>query len=108
MQFYVIKNWDTLFETSETKKYKNLKWVPVPNKHDGKSFGYLRKHKNKVEIFCAWNLILQLASKTPHRGILVDSDNEPLTAEDMAVQTGFPTEIFEMALEYLQSPKNFL
>ena len=105
VSFYSIKDWDELFENSESRKYKNLKWVPVPNKHDGKTFSRLRSLENRVEIFAAWVLILEVASKMPIRGVLVDSDLEPLTPEDLGVMTGFPSSIFEQALKTLILPK---
>jgi len=101
---YEIKNWERYFENSESRKYKKLSWVPVTNKHDGKTFGRLKNHKKCAEIFAGWILILELASKMPVRGILEDEDG-PLTAEDMALKTGFPQNIFELALNALSESK---
>lgn len=97
---YRIKDWDRFFETNESRKVVNARWVPLPNKQDGKGYRRVAQHKNGVAIFCAWTLILQVASKTPVRGILADHDG-PLDAEDLAVKTGFPAKIFEQALEFL-------
>lgn len=101
---YRIKDWSAHFENSETARYKTLKWVPVPNKHDGKGFGRIAKLKNAPEIYAAWHLILQIASKMPVRGTLKDEDGD-LTPEDMAVMTGFPEKIFKDALSVLIMPK---
>ena len=60
---------------------------------------------NGLEIFSAWILILQIASKCPVRGILSDEDG-PLTAEDMSFKTGAPIEFFETAINVL-SGNNF-
>jgi hypothetical protein len=76
----------------------------VPNKHDGKTFKRISRHPRAVEIFCGWNLILQVASKMPTRGILFDSDG-PLDAMDLADKTNFPVECFEIALEVLVKPE---
>lgn len=97
---YVIKDWDIHFETNESRKVRNARWVPVPNKHDGKGFRRIAQDKNGVSIFCGWNLILQVASKTPKRGVLADHDG-PLTAEDLSAKTGFPVKVFEQALSFL-------
>jgi hypothetical protein len=100
-----IRNWAKRYETPECRKIKGkLKWVATPNKHDGKSFSKLRKLENRVPVFCAWNLILQIASKMPERGILADEDG-PLDIEDMENMTGFPREIFEQALNALSQGK---
>lgn len=101
---YRIKDWALHFENAESRKIKGARWLPLPNKHDGKGFRRLTKHDRKVEIFCAWNLILQVASKCPVRGDLAD-ENGPLTAQDLADVTDFPVEIFELAFQVLQEPR---
>ena len=105
MTIYRIANWEASFETYETKKLTHLKWVPVPNKHDGLGFRRLAAQKNRCELFAAWNLILQVASKGRkdiERGMLI-RDGRPLTPEDLAIMTGFPEPIFETALEFFSS-----
>lgn len=99
---YRIKDWDDHFETAESRKLKSTRWVPMPTKHDGKGYRRITQHNAAVEIFCAWNLIVQVASKMPTRGVLADSDG-PLDADDLAAKTGFPSAIFETALPFLSS-----
>ena len=101
---YQIKDWDRLFEIAQSRKCERLHWVATPNKHDGKGFRRLARHERSCELFSAWNLILQVASKMPKRGLLVDSDG-PLDAEDLADKTGFPKDIFELAFKVLTNPK---
>jgi hypothetical protein len=96
---YRIRQWHQKFETNETRKLKRLAWVPVPNKHEGKGWGRLTLQERRVELFCAWNLILQIGSKMPKRGLLADEDG-PLSPEDMGFKTGFPGEIFKIALPF--------
>lgn len=102
---YVIRNWQTLFETNETRKLKTLNWWPHPNKHDGLGFRKMAAQPNAVELYCAWNLICDLASKTTpanRRGYL-ERDNLPLSAGDMGCCAGFPADVFERALEFFSS-----
>lgn len=99
---YRIKDWDEHFETAESRKLKSTRWVPMPTKHDGKSYRRITQHNSAVEIFCAWNLIVQVASKMPTRGVLSDTDG-PLDADDLAAKTGFPSAIFATALPFLSS-----
>jgi hypothetical protein len=103
MRTYFVKDWDTHFENSESRKVKVPRWVAVPNRHDGKGYRRVLKHPRAVEIFCAWCLIIQVASKTPVRGILSDHDG-PLTDEDLADATGYPRDIFAIAFQVLSSP----
>lgn len=101
--FYAVKDWDDHFENGESRRYKSLTWVPVKNKHDGKSYRRVSKLPNGVQVFCAWSLIIQVASKMPTRGMLRDEDG-PITTADLADMTGFPESIFEMALKALSEP----
>ena len=102
---YQIKNWDRHFETAESRKYKALKWVAIPNRHDSEGYNVLKDNPKKVEIFCAWCLILQIASKCPQRGILVDSEGRPYTPKRMEKLTGYPESIFELAIKELSDPE---
>lgn len=101
---YRIANWETFFETYETKKLAVLKWVPTPNKHDGLGFRRMAAQKNRCELFTAWNLILQTASKgrKSERGSL-QRGGKALTPDDFAMMTGFPAPIFEAALLFFSS-----
>jgi hypothetical protein len=105
LKLYCIKDWGTIYETAETRKLENLRWVPVPNKHDGLGFRRVAGQKNAAELFCAWNLIIQIASKgrKSDRGQLI-RDGKPLSAADMALMTGFSKSMFEKALAFFSDP----
>lgn len=104
MKAYRIKNWASNFETSETRKLENLRWVPTPNKHDGLGYRKLASKKNACELFSAWNLMLQVASKGEknERGWL-KRESFALNARDLSDMTGFPVRIFEKAFEFFTS-----
>ena len=104
MSAYQIKDWDESFEIAQSRQYKRLHWVAVPNKHDGKGYRRVMRHPKCGDIFAAWILIVQVASRQEKRGLLADKDG-PLTAEDLADKTGFPQEKFDLAFEVLSSPK---
>lgn len=97
---YRIKDWDKHFENHESRKVKRSYWVPVPNRHDGKSFRRIAMHQEGVDVFAAWILILEAASKMPVRGVLADEDG-PLDSEDLSAMTGFPAKIFDAAFNLL-------
>lgn len=106
---YQIVEWDRDFEVSQTRRTAKTAgakhhWVAIPNKHDGKGYLRVASQKNGVQIFAAWCLMVQLASKMPIRGILADEDG-PLTLEDMAIKTRMPVSIFEQAVQYLTRPE---
>ena len=99
-----IRNWELHYEKAQSRPCKRPAWVAIPNKHDGKGFRRVAQHERAVEIFAAWILIVQVASKMPEHGLLVDEDG-PLTAEDLADKTGFPASIFHAAFMVLVDPK---
>lgn len=100
---YKIKNWDRVFETSESRKLKSLNWVALPNRWDGLGFSRVRKHKHAIDILAGWMIIVQIASKCPVRGLLI-KDNIPLSAGDMGDLAGLPGSLFERALNVLSDP----
>lgn len=97
---YRIKNWHALYEKAQTRRCKTMSWVAVPNRHDGSGYRRIAEHERNCELFCAWCLILQVASRMPHRGLLV-KDGRALTESDLAYMTGFPKEIFTLAFTVL-------
>jgi len=100
---YTVRGWNDTFENSQSRKYKRLTWVPVPNKHDGKSYRRLIVMPNGPALYAAWLLVVQVASKCPKRGVLADEDG-PLTAEDLSLKTGCPEPLMSEALHVLSSP----
>jgi hypothetical protein len=103
-EVYQIKDWEKLFEIAQSRKCERLHWVAIPNKHDGKGYRRIARMEKSCDIFTAWILILQVASKMPKRGLLYDGDG-PLKPDDMADKTGYPEAIFELAFEVLSEPK---
>lgn len=88
------------YENAQSRKYKKLSWVPIPNRMDGKGYRRLTAMPDATEIFAAWILIVEQASKETPRGFLIDEDG-PMDASDMAAKSGFPESIFERAFEVL-------
>lgn len=96
-----IKDWETIFEIASSRKLKKLGWVPMPNGHDSIAYCRMMARKDGPEIFAAWILIVQLASRCANRGILASSDGRPYCPEEMGVKTRSPERIFTLALPYL-------
>jgi hypothetical protein len=101
---YRIAGWDRNFETAESRRIRRLTWVATPNKHEGRGFRRISRLENAVEVFCAFQLMIEVASKMPTRGILADEEGA-LDAEDLADKTGFPAEIFAAAFVALVEPR---
>jgi len=103
---YRIKNWNEYFENSESRKLKSksIRFITIPNKQDGKGFNRICRDKSGCEIFTAWIMILQVASKLPERGLLVDEQGA-LTSEDLSLMTRFDEKIFDKAFKFLSDSK---
>ena len=105
-----IKNWESRYENAETKKYKKLSYVLVPNKMDGLGYRLLAGQKDNSDLFSAWILMVEVASHgdPSQRGWLL-RDGVPLTAEHLALMTGFKKKIFEKAIKFfLEAPVQWL
>lgn len=100
---YSIRNWNDTFEVAQSRKVSGAHtWVAMPTKHDGKIFRKIMARTDGLVIFAAWVLIVEVAAKCPTHGQLSDADG-PLTAADLNLKTGCPTDAFETALNVLSS-----
>lgn len=101
---YRIKNWNSYFENSHSRKCDRLSWVRVPTKQDGNGYRRVINHQRAGDLFAAWILIVQIASNCKPRGILVDGDR-PLDADDLSFKSGFSAEAFQLAFDVLTDPR---
>jgi hypothetical protein len=104
---YYVRDWPAIYETADTVRTQRTTYVPTPNKHDGLGYRRITAEPDGVDLFAAWNLFVQVASRSRgkhQRGWLV-RDGQALTAEDIAVMTGFPQRIFDRGLEFFSDPK---
>lgn len=101
MKTFAIADWDAVFENSRSRSVKDLAWVGMPNKHDGEGFSLVMAHPRAAEIFAAWVLLVQVASKCKERGALVKDNGVPHTAQSLAIKTRSKAEWFEIAFEFL-------
>lgn len=97
---YKVRDWDKHFENSRSRAVSELRWVSIPNKHDGEGYGLVMEQDDAAELFAAWVLIVQVASKCRDRGTLTRDDGSPLTAKSLARKTHAPVEWFAKALDF--------
>lgn len=96
-----VAQWESVYETGESRKLKELRWVATPNSHDSIAYCELLAHGNGLAHFGAWNLILQLASRCPTRGLLVNGRGIAYTARAIAMVTHAPEKIVHEAVARL-------
>ena len=100
---YSIRNWSDQFENCASRKLRTLNWVPIPNGHDSTAYCRLMSRKDGPEIFTAWILLVQLASRCHERGVLASNDGRPYQACEIALKTRAPERIFINSLPELIS-----
>lgn len=100
---YVIRDWNLNYEVAQSRRCPRLTWVAIPNKHDGKGFRRTARQPNQCQLFAAFVLMVQVASKCSPRGCLCDADG-PMDALDLADKTGFPSEAFQQAMAFFTDP----
>lgn len=82
---------------------KDLAWVAIPNRHDGEGYSMVMAHPKASEIFSAWILMLQVASRCQPRGSLLRDNGRPHTPQSLALKTRAKVEWFTIALQVLGS-----
>jgi len=87
---------------------EKLAWVAIPNRHDGENYSALITSKDGAEIFAAWVLIIQVASKCQPRGSLLRGDKTPHDSSSLSLKTRAPKSWFEKCLCYLETKTDWL
>lgn len=104
MSCYRVTDWNKHYENAQSRKVRKCSWVAVPNSHDGSGYRRVAAHEHSIELFTAWILILEVASKCEPRGTL-RKDGRPINSQDLADKTGFPSSIFELAFQELANDR---
>lgn len=103
-----VKNWAKNFETSETRKWKHLKWLPVSNNQCDPGYSKLMRLADGPLLFGAWIGILQAASRCKVRGTFIEGDGTPYDAESLAAVAQMPTQLIERAIEFFTTQIKWL
>ena len=91
-----IVGWGRIYENSESRKLKTLKWVAVPNKMNGEGYTALVDHPDGAAHLGAWLAILEIASSREIRGTLPDGDGTiPGICRSIGRISRLPGKIFE-------------
>lgn len=100
---YRIRNWTQHFENNRTRELKELRFVILPNKHDGDGYTELLDHKNGASHYGAWVSIVQVASKCDPRGTLLRDGAKPHDSTSLSRLTRLPKAVFDEAIPRLVS-----
>jgi hypothetical protein len=96
---YRIKDWDTHFENSSSRKLKRLDWVAVPNKMDGTGYTALVDHPNGAAHLGAWCALIEISSRQTERGSIPEGIGGVFRS--LARISRLPVEIFEEVMPRL-------
>lgn len=98
---YSIKNWDLIYENNRTRELKRLDWVPIPNRLDTDGYSYLMSLDDGPQLFAVWIVLVQLASRSPTRGVLLRPNSEPHNSLSISRITRIPFELVTRAVSIL-------
>lgn len=101
MKAFRIKQWNKLFENSRSRTVADLAWVAIPNHHDGENYSIIMAEKNAAEIFSAWVLMVQVASRCHPRGTLLRDNGKPHDAKSLAIKTRGREDWFSSAMSFI-------
>jgi uncharacterized phage protein (TIGR02220 family) len=101
MKVLEIVDWNENFENNRTRELKILNWVPIPNKMDGDGYTQVMDHEQGMMVFGAWILMVEIASKSNPRGLLLRSGLKPHDAGSLARMSRRKVEEFEIAIPAL-------
>jgi len=98
--------WNSLYETAETRKIRVLSYYAKPNKLIGEGIGFTLAQPNGPHLLGMWALLEALASTAPqeHRGWLV-RNGTPLDAQRMSSLTRVSSHHFNEALTFFCRPE---
>lgn len=101
MTAYRIRDWSKHFENNRTRELKELRFVILPNKHDGDGYTELLDHPNGAAHYGAWVAMVQVASKCDVRGTLVRDGARAHDPASLSRLTRLPEKIFKEAIPRL-------
>lgn len=101
MKILEIVDWDENFENNRSRALMDLDWVPIPNKMDGDGYTQVMDQEEGMVIFGAWILMVETASKSKPRGMLLRSGLLPHDANSLSRITRRKREEFELAIPVL-------
>ena len=95
---YSITDWDSAFENAASRKYKDTRWVPIPNRFDGERITTLICDGGS-SIYGAWCAAVLVASRCDPRGTLVRKNGKPYDSFALERITRIQHTIFETMFE---------
>lgn len=91
-----IHDWEKHFERDRTKQWKNIQWVPIPNKQGTGYKKIMRDRINGPTIFGCWISLVEIASKCDPRG-----DLSKYVIDELSLLTDIDVCVIEMSIRFL-------
>jgi len=105
-KIYAVSKWRETFETSDSRRYKELSWVSVPNNMASNGYVEMISHFGRDEapsIYGAWIALVLIASRCPARGVLCTSSAVGLSVDRLSFLSHFSSSVFEKLLPWAES-----
>lgn len=96
---YRIRDWDDKFETRGSRRHQRpFQRITISTSLDSLALRRLLSAPDGATAYGVWILLLQIAAKTPQRGVLADQTGA-YNAADLALLTGISESQVQSALE---------
>ena len=104
MKAYHIKDWNTIYETAQTRQVRTLTYFSKPNKLVGECVGHMLNQEDGLALYGVWTFLEALASTAPteHRGWLV-RNGTPMDAVRISALTRIPAAAIQRALDFFST-----
>lgn len=100
---YRIRDWNQIYENSESRKCKTLTWVRLPIKLDGNGYKALMEIEGGPGILGCFVALIELAGRSVERGTFTNSSGKPLTTKMISRSISQPEDLVNRTLEVLSS-----
>lgn len=98
-----ICRWPDVFETSHSRRFKNVSWISCPVSFNSTGYHKLLDTHDGMEaaaMYGAWLALCQLAAQSERRGVLCGEKGELYNSRRIARMTGLPVELFELLIAW--------
>ena len=99
---YAIKRWSSRFENAQSRRTKDLNHSLTPHELNSTHLEHLMGQEGGVIALAVWHILIQLATRCPQRGLLVNEEG-PLTEAAIAKACHLPESQVSRALDLLTS-----
>lgn len=104
---YRVAKWEEVFETAESRRYANLRWVAMPISLNSNGYEAMLEdfESEAPAIYGAWCALVAVAASCAVRGLLCSSRGRALKLSQISRRTGFEVPLLESMIRWAAMPE---